>query len=246
MMPRRIDALLSLIPPWTRCLADIGCGEGAVLAALRKAHPAVRLVGIDPSAHIHRLLKARLAAGDFGSQEGISFHEGLCFDCVRGHAPDVAVFAGLGQDTISGCLTRDGGIPDTIERLVVSSVDHGALIRPTLARLGWRAVDEVLAYQRGRYTLASAFEPGVEPDPDHPGFWVGPRLFEKRDPHLYGYLVDLRSRLRKTIAHARNQNLAVRRLCEALPEAIALASEFGDDSSSGSSSGLLRHFLKQA
>lgn len=238
-MPNRIAALLSLIPSWTRCLADIGCGEGAVLAALRRAHPAVRLVGVDPSAHIHRLLKARLAAADFGSQEGISFHEGLCFDCVREHAPDLAVFAGLGQETIAGCLSQADGIPESIKRLVVSPVDHGAIIRPTMARLGWRAVEETLAHQRGRYTLASAFEPGVEPDPDHPGFWVGPRLVDKRDPHLYGYLVDLRSRLRKTIAHVHNQNLAVRRLCEALPEAIALASEFSDDSSSGSSSGFL-------
>ena len=60
-LPALIDQHL---PPDLGILLDVGCGNGRILAALRRAHPAATAVGIDISAGILREVPPPVAVGD--------------------------------------------------------------------------------------------------------------------------------------------------------------------------------------
>ena len=170
-LPGRLDAIQNLVPHDSRLLADIGCGEGQLIQSLRHARPSINVVGVDPSPHINALLRSKREAGLFGALDGVTFRPGGCFTSLRNLKPDTAVFAGLGENTIADSLLS--GIPDSIERLILSPVQPRAVIRLLMPQLGWRVVDETLSRSRNRYYLATAFERGDETRTSDTGFLFG-------------------------------------------------------------------------
>lgn len=98
-------------------------------------------------------------------------------------APDVAIIAGMGANTIEGILAR-GPHPRV---LIAHAQDDPPRLRIHLARTGWRIEAERLAYEGRRYAVALRAVRGEEPASGLALHW-GPRLLETGDPLLDAYL----------------------------------------------------------
>ncbi len=107
-----------------------------------------------------------------------------------------AIIAGMGALTIEGILER-GPLP-TI--LVTHAPDDPRKLRRTLKRLGYRIVDETLAWEGRKYAEIIRAEQGDEP---HEGLELefGPVLLHGDEPHLQDHLTQL-CRHQMTIARA--------------------------------------------
>jgi SAM-dependent methyltransferase len=97
------------------CLvADVGCGDGAVILALAEAYPASRFHAFDPSVHAVAHVRELAAAGNLSNLEVIqargeevpmngSYDLIITFDCIHDMTDPQAVI-----NTIKGSLKQDG------------------------------------------------------------------------------------------------------------------------------------------
>lgn len=123
-------------------VADVGCGDGQLTAALRaRGH---RVVAIEKSAGPAARAEARIGAVRIG--DGLQ-------PLVPGEV-EVAAIAGMGGETIAGILDRAPAVVSSLRLLVLQPVQRERRLREWLAGRGFAVVDERPAMERGRrYTV---------------------------------------------------------------------------------------------
>lgn len=206
-MRPRFETLYALIGDDAKVFADIGYDLGALMVAFLKRRPHGQAVGVEiqpqaaarfRSTHAATLGRAGLDRVTLLTGSGLA----PLTDRAAEAAPiDCAVIAGIGEDTTLSLCRASAELVAALPRLVICIPTFHATIRPGLAELGLYAADERLVVDRGRTYEVIAFEPGVEPSDDAVATLFGPRLFERRDPGVVGWLEDVRDRYQKAYAH---------------------------------------------
>ena len=192
-LPKRLAAVMALIPENSPSVADIGYDHGKIIKRLAVRDSTVRIIGVE---------RQENAADRFWStrweriQEARTRIDLRCGDGATALQPGeagIAVFSGLSEGNIVRMLTAAPRQIAAMSRLVFCPIDCTARIRPWLFENGWRIADEKLAHEHRRFSLAFAAEKGrsdsFEPGVDH----FAPLLFAAREPLLYTYLKDLKT-----------------------------------------------------
>ncbi len=224
----RLGALLEMVPHDVGAVADVGYDHGHLLRDLAYARPHARLIGVDRQADAAARFDRDVRFGDPAVRGRIELRHG---DGLRALAPaevECVVLSGLAERKIWTLLDAAPDVVRGLRRIVFGPVSNFGYLKPRLADAGWRVVDERLTRDGGRYTLASAVEPGEE-RPYDDTWHFGPLLFERREPLLHGYLVDLRERYRDAITHIERQTDAMQALITSLPVAIDRAAAFAEN-----------------
>lgn len=222
---KRLRALLDMVPHDVGAVADVGYDHGHLLRDLAHARPAARLIGIDRQADAARRFDRDVRFGDPGVRARIALRHGDGLQALEPGEVECVVLSGLAERKIWALLDAAPEVVAGLRRIVFGPVSNFGYLKPRLADAGWRAVDERLTCDGGRYTLAFAVERGAERPYDET-WHFGPLLFERREPRLHGYLVDLRDRYRDAIAHVERQSDAMQALIGSLPAAITRAAAF--------------------
>ena len=195
-----LDARLSCIAELigsAETVADIGCDHGRLGAYLLQKDIARRVVFTDisePSLEKARQLVERLWLADravFGVGDGAF--------ALR-EAPDAAVIAGMGGETMAGVIERGQAILRDARLVLQPGLDH-PILRRALADLGYRIADERIVRAAGRLYIAILAERGTaEYSPED--LVIGPVLRRER-PALLGDFAAFRIRvLKKALAGA--------------------------------------------
>ena len=130
------------------------------------------------------LMKARKLLATLGIADKALFLTGDGAMALE-HAPETAVIAGMGGDTIAGIIARGREYLADARLVLQPNVDSRA-VRMQLCESGYRIVDEAVVRDGRRLYVIIAAEPGsMELD----GFaaTVGPVLMKKRPDGLFEY-----------------------------------------------------------
>lgn len=192
-LPLRLEAVASLVPQGAEGVADLGYDHGMLLVELRRRLPQARLIGVELQAVCATRFVAR-----YGDATRIELRTGDALTALSPGEVEVAVMAGVGERTLIEALERAPEVAASLRRVVFCPADFKGLARPTLARLGWRIADERVAFEAGRFYEIFAAEPGEESGDELSRIYA-PRLFERRDPALLPWLLDLRERFSAAI-----------------------------------------------
>ena len=177
----RLSAIAQLCGTCT-VLADIGSDHGRLGAYLLQRGLCERVKLTDISAP--SLLKARMLIARLGLETQADFIVGDGAGALDS-APDVAVIAGMGGETIAGIVERGRDrLGDA--RLVVQPNVDAPLLRAALSKCGYAIADERIVRCDGRLYVIMAAVPGAS---DYSEFelHVGPVLMMRRDPELFDY-----------------------------------------------------------
>ena len=161
----RLEAVAALVPRGAR-VADVGSGHGLLAAGLLERGTAAACIATERDERLLRELReARPAPLPPGLE--LRWGDGLA-PLEPGDRIDVVVLAGMGARTIRGLLSDPRLALLGVRRLVLQPQTEHAALRRTLAMRGLGIVDERMARERGRYYVAIAAEPGVDPPAPHP------------------------------------------------------------------------------
>ncbi len=206
----RLEAIERMIPA-CRHVADIGCDHGRLGAKLLLRGKAERVTFMDISQP--SLDKARALTERYGLEGRAEF---LRSDGARGlpQAPDSAVIAGMGGETIAGIV--EAGKAQLGQALLVMQPNVAQeSLRRRLAAAGYMIVDEQVAREGRRWYVVIAARPGVA-SYNELELLAGPVLCKRRGDDLLGY-AQFRARVsEKALAGARGAGV---------PEAEELARE---------------------
>ncbi len=100
----------------------------------------------------------------------------------------VLVVAGMGGKTICAILEQGGAVLQQMWRLVIQPMRDISMVRCWLADNGWRLADEEMVVEDRHYYVIIVAERGQEMITDRFALEVGPRLLEKKDAVLKGFL----------------------------------------------------------
>ncbi len=225
-LPKRLAAVMNLIPEDSRAVADIGYDHGKIIKRLAVRNADVRIIGVErQAAAADRFWDTRWQL-IHDARQRIDLRRGDGVTALHPGEVEVAVFSGLSEGNIVRMLDNAPQQVATIQRLVFCPIDCTARIRPWLFANGWQVVEELLAYEHQRFSLAFAAEKGkpssFDPSTDH----FAPLLFKQKEPLLHAYLSDLKKQLAAILAHKDKQAVALRELCEHIDDAISTAATF--------------------
>ena len=227
-LPKRLEAVMNLIPDDSQAVADIGYDHGKIIKRLAARSRLVRIVGVERQPHAAERFWSTPWQMIQEARDRIDLRVGDGATALATGEVSVAVFSGLSEGNITRILEAAPQQISAMKRLVFCPIDCTARIRPWLFENGWKIVQEQLAFEHRRYSLAFAAEQGgveqFNPLTDH----FAPRLFEEENPLLYGYLQDLKVQLRPILAHQDRQAAALQELCEQIDAAIAAAKVFAE------------------
>lgn len=185
-LPKRLNALASFVPSHCEVVADIGYDHGHLITRLLHDRPSLRLIGIERQTGSKEIFW-RNATGP-GIVDRVSLLEGDGFAPLGDHAVDCAVIAGMGESSIVTILEQARKRPPWV---VLCPPGPAALLRPALARLGYRVADEGLAFDNGRFYEVMAFARDDGPTLSALDLLFGPAL--PSVPGFDAYLAHLES-----------------------------------------------------
>ena len=177
----RLAATAAFVPHGT-VLADIGGDHAYLAATLVMQGSAPRAVVGDLSAGACAAARQTIRTQRLTQQIDVRQGDGLSV-LTPGEAESI-VIAGMGGALITEILS---GAPDVLARvqtLVLQPMNGAAKLRRWLCENGWNIVDETLARANGRLYEIIRAERGACEMPDEVLLFIGPKLFEKRDPLL--------------------------------------------------------------
>lgn len=202
-LQQRLRTIASLVPADAKWVADIGYDHGQLLVSLAAERPGRRLVGVEIQHRAHDLALIKLVADGL---ENLTLHLGDGFGPLRGMPVEIAIVAGMGEHRILDMVASQRGIADHIGRLIICPANFKGALRWGMGELGWRVVDEKLAWERDRYYPVSVFERGEMGDTTA-GPHFGERLGREDPAHLLAYLRDLEGRIGNAIAGTTNPQI---------------------------------------
>ena len=129
-LPRRLRAVLELLPHDARRVADIGAGHGALCAHLTAS--ADMVIAIEAQAGPFAELRRNL---ERWSVCGVDVRYGAGFDPIEESEVDAAVIAGMGAQRTVGIAA---GAPDKQVRwLVLQCMQDMHIVEPWIRGRGW-------------------------------------------------------------------------------------------------------------
>jgi len=187
----RLGKIGSKISPDARCVLDLGYDHGKLLAHLAATRPGLGLIGGEILGDAAARFEAAHGPGlaDLRTGDGLSV--------VEPGEVDVVILAGLTDRTIVSLLNAGRAHLPHLKQVICCPPALETDLRPGLAGLGLRIVDETLAFKRHRSYDVIVCEPGEVSEPPHP--W-GPILIARRDPLLARHLAIQRRLLRRDFA----------------------------------------------
>ena len=194
----RLSMIAEMVGTCVSC-ADIGSDHGRLGAFLLQNRQCSRIALTDISAP--SLDKARKLIALLGLEDKTAFHVG---DGARAldQAPETAVIAGMGGETIAEIIEGAGGKLDGA-RLILQPNVAGPYLRRKLNVCGWRIIREELVRDGRRIYLMIEALPGMQQLTDVEAE-VGPDLLERK-PALLKDFAAFRLRVaKKALAGAEN------------------------------------------
>ena len=186
MRPLNLDARLSLAAslfPACAYGADIGADHGRLSCYLLETGKAARMCVADVSAPSLNKARELLALRGVESRADIRVGDGLN---VLSQRADAIAILGMGGRTVSEILTA-GKDQLCGATLILSAHTDMALLRHTLADLGYRIGTEKIALAANRFYIVMRAIPGWE-NMDGKQALLGPRLMEHMTAHYPEYL----------------------------------------------------------
>lgn len=184
-LPRRLAAVAAFVPRGS-VPADIGTDHALLPISLVESGTCPKAIATDLNEG--PFLAAKRALEQIGLQAKISLRRGNGLTPLQPGEAQVIVIAGMGGSTIRGILAGSKAILDGAGRLILQPMSDAGDLRLWLCASGWKIADETLIEEDGRVYTVIAAEPGREIDQDPLHLELGPRLLEKKDPLLGGYL----------------------------------------------------------
>ncbi|TNF25788.1 MAG: SAM-dependent methyltransferase [Deltaproteobacteria bacterium] len=233
-MRPRLEAIFDAIPPDAGAVADIGYDLGNLLVALLSRRRTVNVVGVEvqPGARERFLDTHAAVVAEAGPRLTLRTGDGLTA-LSPGDVEGVAI-AGIGAHNIAAMLRAAPEVVAALDWLVLCPPRFDGVIRPALYELGFHPSDERLVRDRGHTYEVIVARPGPEPTTDPVARAFGPRLFERRDPALVGYLEELAASFAGAYDHALadyrpgSRKAALGAKLRSLPDALARARAFTD------------------
>ena len=181
VLDSRLSAVAKMVGS-CRNYADIGCDHGRLGAYLLKTDQCLQaqLTDISPDS----LEKARRLLALLNLTDRVLFLVGDGAKALA-YAPEVAVIAGMGGETIAGII-REGRAALGDARLVLQPNVDAPLLRAALCECGYRIDDERIALDGGRHYVIIAASPG-QAQYNEIELKVGPMLFRDMPPELESY-----------------------------------------------------------
>lgn len=218
-LPLRLQAVAGLVPPG-RVVADIGTDHARLPVYLVKSGRCPKVIATELNRGPWEQARLRVAFHGLADRIEVRLGEGLA-PLFPGEAR-VVVVAGMGGTTIKGVLASSPGVLNALERLVLQPMNGAPELRRWLVQNGWRLAEEVLVIERGRYYVVIAAERGEETAGEEWLLEIGPRLLERRDPLLKGYLLQLKENYQRILSSlARTRSPAAARRAIALTARLA-------------------------
>ncbi|GFN24272.1 MAG: SAM-dependent methyltransferase [Thermoanaerobacteraceae bacterium] len=198
--------------PGGKALADIGTDHAYLPIYLVGEGHSPRAVGIESRPGPYQNALANVAAA--GLSHRIDIRLGWGLKPLKPGEVEVITMAGLGCSTMRAILSASPDILNTIRHLILQPQGQEENLRRWLAGTGWRLVDEDLIWDRERYYVVLAWEPGPSPAFSRAEWEVGPLLMAKGHPLLPGYLdgrLRQLQRVREGLAQSRRPEAVARR-----------------------------------
>ncbi|MGQ9824722.1 MAG: tRNA (adenine(22)-N(1))-methyltransferase [Desulfotomaculales bacterium] len=214
-LPPRLKAIAELVPPG-RVVADIGTDHALLPVYLVQNGRCPKVIATELNRGPAARASSQVGLHGLGDRIEIRLGEGLA-PLSPGEVQAVVV-AGLGGGTVREVLSASPEILKTLERLVLQPMNDVPGVRRWLVQNGWRLADEVLVAENGRLYVVIAAEQGKEEAGEKEWLLeIGPRLWEKRDPLLKDYLLQLKKNYQRILC-----SLAGSRSPEAEKKALQL------------------------
>lgn len=181
----RLAAVVGYIPRGS-VMADIGTDHAYLPVYLVESGVCPGAVAADLNPGPYRAALESVVRA--GLADLIAVRRGNGLQCLEPGEVQVVVMAGMGGGTMRRLLEAAPGVLAALERLVLQPMDDAPQLRRWLIDHGWRLADERLVEDDGHLYLVLAAEPGAEIIADDLALLLGPRILERNDPMLVGYL----------------------------------------------------------
>ena len=146
LTPRQ-RAVVSVLPQWCACVADIGCDHGKLGAYLLQTGRTERIIAADIS--IPSLHKAEQLAETLGISAGFSFRTGDGLSVLKPGEAQAVVIGGMGAFTIMRILEA---APELLaEVFVLQPMGHECSLRRWLLENGFFISDDRVAQEGNRF-----------------------------------------------------------------------------------------------
>ncbi|OPX88533.1 MAG: tRNA (adenine(22)-N(1))-methyltransferase [Pelotomaculum sp. PtaB.Bin104] len=194
---RRLACLAALVPPG--CIAaDIGTDHAYLPIYLVEKDVCRVVIATDIKDGPFRTAAGKIK--EHQVEDRVILRQGDGLKVLNPLEADVLVLAGMGGNTIREILSASPHILSGAKRMLLQPMADAADLRFWLCDNGWRIADEQLVEEDGRVYLIIVAEPGREVTTDPIHLELGPRLLEKKDPLLKGYLEKIISKYERILA----------------------------------------------
>ncbi|MGI9950787.1 class I SAM-dependent methyltransferase [Moorellaceae bacterium AZ2] len=207
----RLQGVAAMVPEG-KALADIGTDHAYLPIYLVGKGYSPRAVGVESRYGPYQNALSNVAAA--GLSHRIDIRLGWGLKPLKPGEVQVITMAGLGCSTMRAILSASPEILNTVQHLILQPQGQEGDLRRWLGDTGWRLVDEDLIWDRGRYYVLLAWEPGSNPSFSWWEWEVGPLLVAKGHPLLAGYLtgrLQQLQRVREGLAQSRRPETVARR-----------------------------------
>ena len=209
MLTKRLGAAAALIGSCAT-LYDVGCDHGYLPLALLQAGQIQNACFCDISAPSLEKARAHTAQAGWTARARFVLADGLTglTPCAR----DAVSICGMGGLGALHIVSNAGVLPCPV---IIQANSEREALRRGLAALGYRASQEQILFENGRYYILARYEAGTEPLSDLQAAF-GPRLLEKRPTLFEAYLNRQQAILQKALRGAQNDAQDGARVARAL------------------------------
>lgn len=192
-LSRRLEALLSLVPPCERA-ADIGTDHGLLAVALKQRGLARQVIASDlrpgPLGAARALVEKECLEGSIFLRQG----DGL--QVLQPGEAEVLVIAGMGGPLMERILSEGASVARQARRLILSPQSDIPHFRSFLETEGYGIVLERLVEEEGKFYFILSVEPGSSRPLTEVQRAFGSHILEENFPEFQRYLQKEEGKLR--------------------------------------------------
>lgn len=158
-----MEAVVSMVPPQSFIIADVGCDHAYVSIALRKRNMAKKVIAMD--VRTGPLNIARKNIQEAGYTEDIDIRLGDGLEKLESGEADTIIIAGMGGLLMNGILERGKKCLLTETKkpvLILQPQSDIAEVRKFLYRQGYHIVCETMLEEDGKYYTVIKAEPDCD------------------------------------------------------------------------------------
>lgn len=202
----RIERICDLVGEHSIC-CDIGTDHGKVPILLKNSGKAKRIIATDISSDSLSKLENFIGTHT-GFSDDIETRVGDGFEPIRPFEADTAIVTGLGGALIGEMIEEDRATADSFDRMILQANNGRKGLRRLLHRNGFKIIDEVHFYDKGKYyVLLHTAKEKERYDKDYE-YEFGKIPIDDGDPALIRYLTEERARGRDILREIRGIDTA--------------------------------------